>query len=131
MSYRRDSVIISEEDLKGNKKNLQLDAYKSKVRFHAMAMIMGKSFDKKKYEGNFLTAQLFKIVTTMSLKNVKLVKSLVNTCESKTAITVVDGKIYSRKYTYELNDMFNYLEEKMKKLKLGENKDKYIESSLS
>ena len=96
-----------------DKRNLKAEVYKSKVRFHTLAMITNKEI-----QGMLFDAPLFKVGARISLKNVTLVTSLVNTCKSQTAITAetrngVYTEIYNRKYTLELQDAFDNLLNKL------------------
>ena len=108
-----------------NKKDLESEVYESKVRFHTTAMITDKDSGDKS-NGMLFVAPLFQVGTRISLKNVKLVTSAVNTCRSQAAITAVDGGICNRKYTLELEEVFNNLLDKLAHLeedvKLGKNK---------
>ena len=119
------------KNLKINEKDLKSEVYESEVRFHTMAMITDKNSGEEKSKGILLTAPLFKIGTKIFLKNVKLVTSLVNTCKSQTAITAVDGKIYNRKYTDELNDMFDNLQGKITTLELGKYNKENIDNVMN
>ncbi len=105
-----------------DKRNLKSEVYESKVRFHTTAMITDKDFGEKKSNGILFTAPLFLVGAKISLKNVILATSLVNTCKSQTAITAetrngVYTEIYNRKYILELQEAFDNLLNKLTNLK--------------
>ena len=126
-----DFMTEDKKDIEVGKRDLKKEVYASRLRFHTTAMVTDRRVDGNKSKGILLTVPLFPVGIKMPLKNVKLVTSLVNTCKSQTAITAVDGEIYNRKYTLELQDafdnFFNKLADLKKQVESGENNKYKVE----